>query len=183
MTNILTDDVTRKGDFLEVYGRKFWPFDARPHEVHLDAIAFGLAGIFRYCGGTRITVAEHSVLLSRVVAPENQLWALLHDSTEALGFPDVPTPVKIWFPDYKLAETNCMHVVAQRFGLVWPEPAEVKEKDKRFIFDEKIQWLSKDVEWGLKGEPLGVTIECWSPERAEQEFLKRFRELTKQGNL
>lgn len=35
----------------------------------------------------------------------------------------------------------------------------------------------KPMSWGIEGDPLGVTIQCWPPNIAKQMFLLRFKEL------
>jgi hypothetical protein len=172
-----------RGPFIQIYpARKFYPFDPRQEEVFIESIAHGLSNICRYSGaGDRhFSVAEHSTLIARYLAaryaPEIALAGLLHDSPEALsGFGDVGRPVKSRAPIIGETE-DCIYrkAVAPRFGLPLDIPAEVHEADSRIIADEIAANLAP-MEWhGKHKEPLGVKIRCWSPEKAEIEFLATF---------
>ena len=62
---------------------------------------------------------------------------------------------------------------------VGPMPAEVKEADTRLLLDEHDALRGpSSAHWDVDGEPFGVHIEAWSPERAEAAYLSRFSELT-----
>lgn len=64
-------------------------------DIDIEDIAWSLAGILRFNGhlSTHISVARHSLEVSRLVPAELQLAALLHDAHEAyVG--DVTRPVK-----------------------------------------------------------------------------------------
>jgi hypothetical protein len=179
----------RHGDWMQTFtGRAFYPLDPRGEDIDVLDIAHGLSLLCRYGGQCArfYSVAEHCVLMSRAVAPENALWALLHDATEAyMG--DLIRPLKRALPDYAQAELNLMLVIASRFGLRWDynrpggEPAEVKAADTRILVDERaaLMTLAPQPWTALENvEPLGVIIRCWSPVRAEIEYLDRLAELT-----
>jgi hypothetical protein len=79
-------DPSRRGDWMQTFtGRRFWPLDPRGEDVLIEDIAHALSLLTRYGGHcTRFySVAEHSVLLARAATPENALWLLLHDASEA----------------------------------------------------------------------------------------------------
>ncbi|MBY5553696.1 hypothetical protein J0664_06210 [Rhizobium leguminosarum] len=176
-----------RGPFIQIYpARKFYPFDPKPEEVFIESIAHGLANICRYSGaGERhFSVAEHSTLIARYLAaryaPEVALAGLLHDAPESLsGFGDVGRPVKGRAPIISETEDGIYRLaVAPRFGLPLDIPAEVHEADNRIIADEIAANLAP-MEWQSKYDrPLGVNIRCWSPEKAEIEFLATFDALT-----
>jgi hypothetical protein len=176
-----------RGPFIQIYpARKFYPFDPRPDEVFIESIAHGLAHICRYSGaGDRhMSVAEHCTLIARYLAaehsPEVALAGLLHDAPEALsGFGDVGRPVKGRAPIISETEDGIYRLaVAPRFGLPLDIPAEVHEADNRIIADEIAANLAP-MEWQSKYDrPLGVRIRCWSPEKAEGEFMATFCALT-----
>jgi uncharacterized protein len=164
-------------------GRKFFPLDPDRDQIDIRDIAHALAAKNRYAGMTAspFSVAQHSVILSRLVSRENSLWALLHDASEAY-LPDVPRPLKrlpIMAP-YREAEERLMRAIADRFGLSWPEPSEVKELDGRMIPTEAAQVFSRrHPEWHNRVDPIpGVVIRCQRPEVAERSFLVRFKRLT-----
>lgn len=170
-----------RGSWMQTFtGRRFFPMDPDPDEVDVLDVAHSLAMQCRYNGHVRsfYSVAEHCVLVSRVVAPEHALWGLLHDATEAyVG--DMVRPLKVHMPAYRAAEDRVMDAIATRYGLVGPMPAEVKEADTRLLLDERDALLGPSpARWDVDGEPFGVRIEAWSPERAEAAYLSRFYELT-----
>ena len=90
-----------------------------PDDVTVERIARGLGNICRYSGQVRryYSVAEHSILVASQVPPEDQMAALLHDASEALGLGDLPAPVKALCPVYRELEAVVMAVVEARFGL------------------------------------------------------------------
>lgn len=186
--NCRDDRVTeRKGDWIQlISGEPFWPLDARPEEVRIDDIAWALSMQCRYAGHVRrrYSVGEHSVMVSRLVPVEHALWGLLHDASEAY-LVDLPRPVKSVMPDYQAYENALMRVIAERFGLPWPEPAEVKRADTDMLWIERAQLLAKPRrrwEFPQGGEPTGpvaaMRLPCWSPYAAYRAFLARYRELT-----
>jgi hypothetical protein len=172
-----------RGPFIQVYpARKFYPFDPRPEEVFIESIAHHLSNICRYSGaGERhFSVAEHSTLIARYLAarhaPEVALAGLLHDAPEALsGFGDVGRPVKGRAPIIGQTEDGIYRrAIAPRFGLPLDIPEEVHEADSCIIADEIAANLAP-MDWQARHDkPLGVKIRCWSPDKAEIEFLATF---------
>lgn len=173
---------TRIGDWMQTFtGRAFYPMDPRVEDIDLLDIAHSLSLTCRYGGHARrfYSVAEHCVLLSRAVAPQNALWALLHDATEAyVG--DMIRPLKASMPAYRAAEDRLMAVICERFRLDPTFPAEVKQADLRILHDERAVLMSAPPRsWGSLEAvpPLGITVEGWPPERAEIAYLNRLAEL------
>jgi uncharacterized protein len=173
----------RVGDWMQTYtGRAFWPLDPRPEEIDPLDIAHALGMLCRYGGHVRrfYSVAEHCVLMSRAVAPEFALWALLHDATEAY-LVDVPRPIKHYLPDYVAIEHRLMAVICERFGLDATEPPEVKDADNRILLDERAKLLKTPPRpWApeIEGlQPLGVRVTGWGPRLAQRIYLDRLNEL------
>lgn len=175
----------RKGDWMQTFtGRRFWPMDPRPEDVDIRDIAHALALQCRYGGHCLrfYSVAEHCVLLSKAATPENGLWLLLHDGCEAY-VSDMVRPLKRSMPEFRAVEERVAWAVYEAFGLgdVPFEPSEVKALDNRIVMDERAQIMcptGDDWNYGGATEPLGVTLQCWSPERAEREYLGAFYVLT-----
>lgn len=183
----------RKGDWMQTFlGLRFWPMDPRPEDVSFRDIAHALAMQCRYGGHCLrfYSVAEHSVLLARWALENYEgniderrilaLWLLLHDGSEAY-LTDMIRPVKRFMPEYRAAEDEVQWAVYGRYGLdPGMEPREVKQLDNRILMDERAQVMRQTTDqWHFGGEtePLGVTLQFWSPDRAEEEFLAMCREL------
>jgi hypothetical protein len=168
----------RRGDWMQLAsGRKFWPLDPRPEEIHIDDIAAALSKMCRYGGHCKrfYSVAEHCVLMAHAAPDGFHLSALLHDASEAY-LSDVIRPIKSHLTNYLEIEANLERAIAQRFTLPFPMPAEVKRLDNGILADERDQAiLIPPREWGLTEPALGVTLQFWSPEKAEYEFLAAFR--------
>lgn len=171
------------GDWMQTYtGKAFWPLDPRIEDLDPRDIAHALSLLCRYGGHVKrfYSVAEHCVLMSRAVAPEHALWALLHDAAEAYVV-DVPRPLKLSMPDYRAAEAAIMDVICERFGLHRHEPKAVKDADNAILNDEREALMAPPpLPWrAIEQVPrLGVTIRCWAPTVAEYEYARRLQELT-----
>jgi hypothetical protein len=169
-------EVGRYGNWTMTHtGRKFWPLDPRPEDIAIEDIAHALSHICRYGGHCNefYSVAEHSVLMSLKVSPENKLWALLHDATEAYLM-DLPRPIKPYLPGYAEYEAKLMKCIAERYSLPYEMPDEVKDADNRIILDEMKQNMSYVPDKYKIMEPLGVILENWNPAEAKQTFLDAF---------
>lgn len=173
---------TRQGNWMQTYtGIQFWPIDPRPEEIHLEDIAVALSRACRYAGHCErfYSVAEHSVLVSQVVPPEDALAGLLHDATEAY-LVDIPRPIKPFLVGYKEIENRLWTVIAERFGLSPDLPESVKIADNTVLLAEQKQILKPPpAPWCVPGEPADVVIECWSPDEAEMAFVRRFVNLAR----
>jgi uncharacterized protein len=162
-----------------VNGKPFFVADPRPEEIDIEAIAHALSLLCRYGGHCKAfySVAQHSVLVSQNVSPENALWGLLHDAAEGLTLNDMPRGVKSLMPNYYRLEEGIMKAVAKRFNLPWPMPAEVKEADEKLLATEKAQLMEQSFHWPNLPDPLPITIDPWPWESAKAQFLNRFHVL------
>lgn len=171
----------RQGDWMQVHtGRQFWPMDPRADEVDIVDIAHALAMSCRYGGHCEkfYSVAEHSVLISRHLAPEFKLWGLLHDASEAYAS-DIIRPLKPHLSNYHAIEARLMAVICEKFGLTGDMPIEVKRADNAILGDEKAQVMGPAPgDWHLTEPPLGVRIEGWPPLVAKSKFLHQFYRLS-----
>jgi len=171
-----------RGDWMQTCtGRAFYPMAPRVEDIDPADIAHALSLICRYGGHVRqfYSVGEHCVLMSQAVAPENALWALLHDATEAyLG--DMIRPLKLAMPEYRTVEDRLMAVICERFGLAPDCPDEVKLADNRILRDERDALMAPaPLPWSsIENVPaLNVRIEGWPPVVAERLYLARLDEL------
>lgn len=165
-------------------GARFFPWSPRAEDVRIEDIAFALAGIYRWGGHTRMTVAQHCHQVSLLVPRELALQALMHDASEAyLG--DVLRPIKRLQPDYREREDAVMGVLGEVFGFGWPMHDEVREADDLAMAIEARELMGLDPvadcglsvavdeeSWRYRAEPL------WLPREAERMFLARFNVLT-----
>ena len=171
----------RNGSWIQTYtGIQFWPLDPRPEEIEIRDIAHALSLLCRFNGHCRrfYSVAEHSVHVSRIVAPEKGLWGLLHDAAEAY-LSDIPQPVKQHLDHFHHAEEKMLVAVAERFGLPADIPAEVDRADKIMLSTEKLALMGQEpAPWYGLPAPLDPSkVVCHGPEEAERVFLARFEEL------
>lgn len=172
-----------RGDWMQTYtGKRFYPLDPRPDEIDPADIAHALSLLCRYGGHVDrfYSVAEHCVLMSRAVAPEHALAALLHDATEAYVC-DVPRPLKRQLAGYAEIEQRVWWAIAVRFGLDLELPADVKDADNRILINERAALMPRAEQWWVDTaglEPLVVEIQGWDPRKAELLYLGRLRELT-----
>jgi hypothetical protein len=163
-------------------GRKVWPLAMKFSDVCIEDIAHSLANQCRFTGHVKefYGVAQHSVLVSYYCDPEDALWGLLHDATEAYLI-DVPRPLK-QHPDfafYRSAETDCMFAIAAAFMLPLPMPESVHVADHRLLATESRDLMAPlHPDWIITDEPYRRRIVSWTPESAEIAFLTRFRRLT-----
>lgn len=175
----------RGDDWIQTFsGRVFWPLDPRPEDVQITDIAHALSQICRYNGHClgHYSVAQHSVLVSRIVPRADRLAGLLHDAPEAyLG--DVARPLKglPLYAEYRAAEGLLWRVIAGRFGISPELPQSVQHADAVLLATERRDLMvGCEREWRGLPAPLPVLLRPWAAERAKDEFLDRFEELWEQ---
>jgi 5'-deoxynucleotidase YfbR-like HD superfamily hydrolase len=156
--------------------------------VSIEVIARSLSRLCRFTGHMKpevehYSVAQHSVLVSRLVPPKFARQGLLHDIAEAL-LGDVSAPLKRLLPDYRAIEHKVERSLFAWFGL----PAEldpcVKYADLVALVTEKRDLMATPTddtgEWRDTDHiPAAfATIYPWTARAAEAAFLERYRELT-----
>jgi uncharacterized protein len=171
-------------DWIQTFsGRQFFPLEPRVQDVCIEDIAHGLSNLCRYGGHTECfySVAQHCLLVSRVVPREHALRGLLHDAAEAYLI-DVPRPIKhsIGMEAYRAAESRLQSVVYQSFGLSPEDPACIKHADRQLLRTEQRDLMKPaPVAWeDNRAGALDMNIEPLLPRAAESAFLKRFYALT-----
>ncbi|MBZ0268685.1 phosphohydrolase [bacterium] len=167
----------RRGGWIQTFtGKQFWPLDPRAEDVDIVDIAHALSLQTRYGGHCLrfYSVAEHSVHVASRVPDDLRLAALLHDASEAYLI-DVPRPVKHSLAEYRGIEDRVMRAVFERFGIEFPLPDAIKAVDDRILLDELQQNMAAPpADWSVVGDPVGVSLCCWEPMRAKEEFSKMF---------
>lgn len=173
----------RKGDWaLTFTGKKFWPLDPKAEEIDLNDIAHSLAFQCRFNGHSIpfYSIAQHSVLVSKIVSPEQALAGLFHDASETYTG-DLISPLKRFLPPiFKEIEKAIEKTIFECFGIKEVNYPEIKKADKIALFTEMRDLMEKPpAKWNDEDlfEPHPEKIIPLSPERAEQEFLERFKEL------
>ena len=180
--------MTAPGPYIQTLsGRRMNPLDAAPEDIDPVDIAGALANLCRFGGHSRwfYSVAQHSVIVcdlleERGATPDELMAALLHDAAEAyLG--DVPHPIKHRSDlgaMFRVAEKRLEAVINERFSL--PDAAaRVKPLDRALLATERRIFSTVSWAWPeLDGvEPLDLEIEPWLPDRAREEFTRRFERL------
>ena len=168
-------------------GKQFFLLKPRLVDVDIRDIAHGLALQCRWTGQCKFhySISQHSYYCS-FLGPDNEaLDRLLHDGSEAyMG--DMNRPLKHFTAagtSYRRQEAVIQHLICRKFGVSLGEPPSVHVADQQMLYAERNQLMRlkfKEAEIWLPGEtPAPIKIKRWTPEKAEREFLKRFRELYK----
>ena len=167
-------------------GKQFHPYRPAPDEVDLYDIAFALSNKPRFYGMTGYSVAQHCLEVSARVPPEDALWGLLHDASEA-WLPDVSRVLKGQlfvlldgrFFEFATIENAILRTVAARFALPWPMPASIKTADNRALVTEKRDLFGPDWPWcgSVDAEPYPDRIRTRPPTIVRRVFLSQFAQL------
>ena len=148
----------------------------------MDDIAHGLSMTCRFSGQSNFfySVAEHSVYVSQLVPPELALDALMYDAAEAF-ICDMPKPLKEMLPDYQAIEKKVEFAIAEKFGLRWPMPREIKLADIQMLRAEQKQVMGNDNAWTWNEDVKDpdVYILGLNPGQAKAAFLRRLGEIKK----
>lgn len=172
-----------KGPTITLFSGAYFDLeDPVSSEFGIEDIAHALAHICRYTGHCKAfySVAQHSVLVSRVVPPEHAFAGLMHDAAEAF-IGDVSTPLKMLLPDYKRIEERIEAVIFARYRLPAKLPPCVKEADLILLRTEQRDLMRAEGQHlsDTEGcEPLPERIEPLGPVAAEHLFLTRFARLS-----
>ena len=135
--------------------------DPQPAMLRLDDIIHSLSLMNRFNGAALFpySVAQHSLHVASLLPPELRLEGLLHDAAEAyIG--DMVSPLKQVMPEYKAVEAGISALVAEVFGLAYPEPRLVKESDLAVLAAEREQVLGPSYGPWFKDfpEPAAISI-------------------------
>ena len=170
-------------------GRIVNPLDLKPKDINIRDIAHALALCNRFAGHTRlpISVAQHSVFVSRLLPPEQALQGLLHDASEAyLG--DVTKWLKESdeFAAYRIAEERVQSQIFEYFGCPTVISADVWNADKLMVRYEamrsglSIHHPNYPVPTAEEQERVGKW-DFWQWEMSEDVFLYTYRVIENMG--
>lgn len=167
-------------------GKKFHPFDPKPDQICIEDIAHGLSLLCRFAGQCPnfFSVAEHCIYVANRLPNVLKLEGLLHDAAEAY-LADIPRPLKVGLPEYYAVEARVEEVIAQKFDMAFPLPAEVKNADNDLLKNEILTFFGAQRYLEYFGEefPTGVSEHLFGfdPRTAESRFLIFYRNLTTQA--
>lgn len=163
-------------------GRDF-DFDVPRNNVYsIYDIATGLSNSCRFTGHCReyYSVAQHSVLVSYAVAPEDAMAGLMHDAPEAF-VGDVAKPLKVLLSDYAEIEARVEADVFRRFGLPAKLSPGVKHADVVLLRTEQRDLMgagTHDWQFSRGVAPLSDMIKPLPPAEARALFLRRYQDLS-----
>jgi len=163
-------------DIMTISGTFFEFLKPKPEQIRIEDIAHALSFTCRFSGHISefYSVAEHCVRVSLICDPNDYLWGLLHDASEAY-LTDIPSPIKRHLPRYRKMEKTVQTTIIQRFDLPEAEPESVRKADKIMLATEARDLCAPGWEyWGLPYPPLPTKIRPWSPQRAKDRFLEVF---------
>jgi hypothetical protein len=194
----------KKGGYFTTYsGVKFNPFDVDAWQnVNIQDIAHASSNICRFNGHVKqfYSLAQHCVLVSYMSNPEDALYGLLHDGSEAY-LSDVVRPIKETeaFETYRALEAKLEQDIVLKFNLSgWPMPPNVKAADMEIVVWEAMNlfkptpgWVTDYIEKhpfvliqkledlaNKTGESWAYPFNTWQPFEAKARFMKRFLELS-----
>lgn len=172
-----------RGPFISTYsGALFYVNEMNVKDVPILDIAQALSMNCRFNGHIErfYSVAEHSVLVSKLVSRESALYGLLHDYAEAF-VSDVPRPFKASITGHEEFESAVMANVCELYGLPLELPDDVAYVDTHICAAEA-RVLAKSVPEWVKHYDSNVVkpedIKGLSPRDARNAFMNRFNELT-----
>jgi len=154
------------------------------YQYDIEEIATSLSNQCRYTGHVNrfYSVAEHSVLVSRLVPERLRLTALLHDASEAyVG--DVASPLKKLLPEYQRIEETVQKAIANFYDLEYPFPEEVHLADKRMYWQERQSVADNGIKDAIWHQELRATRKAeatgMSPKMARRMFIQTYKDITK----
>ncbi|MCL6745088.1 HD family hydrolase [Kosakonia sp. R1.Fl] len=172
-----------KETFIRTYtGKKFDYLTATTDDIDIEDIANALSKVCRFNGHLPefYSVAQHSVLCSRIVPVENAFEALMHDAAEAY-VQDIPAPLKALLPDYQRIEALVDEMIRQKFGLPREHTPVVKYADLTMLATERRDLdIDDGTTWAiLENIPATdlIQINPLRPGQAYALFMNRFNEL------
>lgn len=181
------EDNQHKGSWTRTYtGKAVTVLDPDPDQIDIVDIAWALSRMGRYNCHTPTqklySVAQHSVLVSHLCEPEDALWGLMHDATEAyVG--DVVRPVKNQISGFQEIEDNVWRVIAKKYGIEGPMPDSVMHADNAILVIEARDLFGEDAytSWGVPRKwtlpKYCPPIVPWDQKTSFDMYIKRFEEL------
>lgn len=126
--------------------------DMNVNDIYIDDIARSLSKICRFNGHCHrhYSVAEHSVLVSKILPPTLALAGLLHDATEAF-MGDVTRPLKHMLPNYQDMEHKLSQMIEARFGVSFDDTLIKTADNIALCLEARLFYRNADLdEWGIE---------------------------------
>ena len=150
-------------------------------EYSIEDIAHNLSRICRFNGATKkhYSVAQHSVIVSHVVPEKYAMSGLLHDSAESF-IGDMSSPLKQLQPTFKKLEIDIERYMFGKMGIPFPMHSSIKLADLQVLAAEIRDLQPHASDWAgvIDIEPYPKKIIAWNTDKAYNEFMKRYEELT-----
>lgn len=164
--------------------------DPKPDQFTLQDIYVGLSREPRYGGqvataaalsNRTYTVAQHSVLAAQKCREETGdlsacMAVLMHDAPEGLGLKDIPRPLKLLLPEYKIIEERLMDVIDEKFDIGYRFHEEVVKH-----YDDMMLWAElktfRDYGDGPDLYDLFPDFKIWSTSGNMVRFFNTFMQL------
>lgn len=174
-------------------GQRFHYTNPESYKYSVKVIAASLSKLCRFTGHTRnfYSVAEHSIMVSKLVPKEYALWGLLHDAHEAF-IGDIATPLKSHIgANISGYEHRIDAALCKSLNIPYPSPMmhkNVKDADlvalaiEAFYLMPPAAW----VEFDFRGMTVGELVDhappptCLPPNVAERAFNERYDYLVHQ---
>jgi hypothetical protein len=160
-----------------ISGKKIVYDDLQPEMFDITDIAHALSNICRFGGHIEqfYSVAQHSVMVSKMVPKHLALAALLHDASEAY-LSDIVRPAKRMLPQYKELELELQSVIEERFKVTF-DHEDIHIADNRALYAEAEYFYGDIRDWGLDNFVWDAVIHPFSPQESKLLFMHRFNEL------
>ncbi len=185
---------------LTMSGRKIDLLAPKASDIYWPDVCFALANINRFTGHTRISVAQHSVIVADLVSAEAEPYALIHDAKEYItgdnSTPEKDAECEAFFAQFPVHVRNelqnfhnvrmgreiiedmvdkAIHIAA---GLQWPVPdhiaREVKRADQIALATESRDNLPEQV-GDLSIRPLSTKVMPMTAGDAQHLFTNRIQ--------
>lgn len=153
-------------------------------DMDIHVIAKSLSKLCRFGGHTDkfYSVAQHSVLVSKLLPPSLAFAGLMHDASEAF-VTDMPKPIKVMMDDYVDLELNVMSQIVAQYDLVdVMDNPQIKHCDMQALAIEMVNLFPADkirecYPWIDQYEIPSGQLHAQTPLQAEAHFIARFKEV------
>ena len=167
--------------FITFSGREVNLAEIKPEEISINDISAGLSKICRFSGQINrfYSVAQHSVILSKIVPERLKKVALLHDASEAY-IQDIIKPLKnLLGESYTSIERKFEEAIFERFAIDIALLPEIKPFE-RFLYEQECKCFRQgnDTDWHtwMKSD-VKIYPSFWDWRQGEALFFARYVQL------